>query len=173
MTFYVGTLTIVHVLISLVGIGAGFVMLFGMLRGQRLDQSTAIFLWTTVATSVTGFFFPVDRFLPSHAIGIISLLVLPVAIVALYRRHLAGPWRSIYVVTALLALYLNVFVLIVQLFLKVPALKAIAPTQTELPFAVTQLGVLALFVVLTVLAVIRFRREPVSQVPARPSTVHV
>ena len=171
MSLYVTTLTIVHVLISLVGIGAGFVMLFGMLRGQRLGQSTTIFLWTTVLTSVTGFFFPVDRFLPSHAVGIISLIVLPIAIVALYRRHLAGSWRWIFVVTALLAQYLNVFVLVVQLFQKVPALKAMAPTQTEPPFAVTQLVVLAAFVVLGVAAVIRFRQEPSDGVPASPSTV--
>ena len=171
MSLYVTTLTIVHVLISLVGIGAGFVMLFGMLRGQRLGQSTTIFLWTTVLTSVTGFFFPVDRFLPSHAVGIISLIVLPIAIVALYRRHLAGSWRWIFVVTALLAQYLNVFVLVVQLFQKVPALKAMAPTQTEPPFAVTQLVVLAAFVVLGVAAVIRFRQEPSDAVPAGPSTV--
>src|SRR5439155_19368605 len=97
-----------------------------------------IFLVTTVATSVTGFFLPFHRFMPSHGVAIISLLVLPLAIFALYGRHLAGAWRWIYVITAMIALYLNVFVLIVQAFMKIPALKAIAPTQSERPFLFAQ-----------------------------------
>jgi len=155
------TFTFVHVVISLVGILSGFVVVYGLLTAKRLDGWTATFLATTVATSVTGFFLPADRFLPSHAVGIVSLLVLPVAIFARYGRQLAGIWRRTYVVTAVIALYLNVFVLVAQLFLKVPALKAMAPTQSEPPFVFTQVGVLSLFVVLAITAVIRFRNAPV------------
>jgi len=160
MIFGLPTFTFVHVLISLAGIFSGFVVLFGLLTAKRLDGWTAVFLTTTVATSVSGFFLPADRFLPSHGVGILSLLVLPVAIFARYGRHLAGTWRPIYVVTAMIALYLNVFVLIVQLFLKVPALKAIAPTQSEAPFVMAQSVALLLFVVLAIVAAIRFRTEP-------------
>src|SRR6185295_16843981 len=109
---------------------------------NRLDRWTTLFLIMTVATSVTGFFFPVDHFTPGHLFGILSLLILPVTIFARYRRHLAGPWRLTYVATAMVALYLNVFVLVVQLFRKVPALHALAPTESEPPFQVTQLFVL-------------------------------
>jgi len=153
--------TLVHVLISLAGIFSGFVVLFGLLAGRRLDGWTVFFLATTVATSVTGFFFPVRHFMPSHALGILSLLVLAVAIYARYSRHLAGAWRKVYVVTAALALYLNAFVGIVQAFQKIPALHSMAPTQTEPPFKLAQLVVLALFVVLTIAAAIRFHGEPV------------
>jgi len=153
--------TIIHTLISLVGIFTGLVVLFGMLAGKRLDGWTKWFLITTVATSVTGFFFPFHGFTPAYAVGIISLLVLAVAIFARYPRQLAGAWRWIYVVTAVIALYLNVFVGIVQAFLKVPALHAMAPTQTEPPFKLTQLVVLALFVLLGIVAAIRFRPEPI------------
>jgi hypothetical protein len=152
--------TIIHTLISLVGIFAGFVVLFGLLAGKRLNGWTKWFLITTLLTSVTGFGFPVHHFMPSHGVGVISLLVLAVAIYARCRRELAGAWRWIYVVGAMIALYLNVFVGVVQAFEKVPALKALAPTQTEPPFKLTQLVVLALFVVLTVIAAIRFHPEP-------------
>jgi uncharacterized membrane protein SirB2 len=121
-----------------------------------------VFLTTTVLTSVTGFGFPFKGATPAINVGIISLVILAIAIVARYARHLAGAWRKTYVVTAALALYLNVFVLVVQSFEKVPALKAAAPTQKEAPFLVAQLAVLALFIVLTVLAVKRFRNEPPS-----------
>jgi hypothetical protein len=121
---------------------------------------TVIFLVTTVLTSVTGFGFPFDHLLPSHIVGIISLVVLAVAIPARYVFHLAGAWRWIYVVTAAVALYLNIFVLIVQLFEKVPALKALAPTQKEPPFLVVQLVVMAIFVVLTIVAAKRFHFQP-------------
>jgi hypothetical protein len=151
------TLTLVHVIISLIGIGSGLVVMFGLLAAKRLDRWTALFLTSTVATSVTGFFFPFHQFTPAITLAIISLFLLAVAILARYGRRLAGAWRWIYVVTAMLALYLNVFVLIVQLFQKVPALKALAPTQSEPPFLVTQLFVLALFVVLTIVATIKFR----------------
>ena len=156
--------TLVHVVISLAGIFSGFVVLFGLLAGKRLDGWTKFFLITTVATSVTGFFFPFHGFTPAIGVGIISLLVLSVAIFARYPRQLAGRWRWIYVVTAMIALYLNVFVAIVQAFEKVPVLKALAPTQSEPPFKLTQLVVLALFVVLTIVGVIRFRLEPVRAV---------
>jgi hypothetical protein len=151
--------TIVHVLISVVGIFTGLIVLFGMLAGKRLDGWTKWFLATTVLTSVTGFFFPFHGFTPAIGLGIISLLVLAVAIYARYPRQLAGNWRWIYVVTAVVALYFNVFVGVVQSFEKIPALHALAPTQTEPPFKFTQLVVLALFAVLTIIAAIRFRLE--------------
>ena len=151
------TFTHVHVVISLIGIVAGLIVAFGLLTAKRLDRWTALFLLATVATTVTGFFFPFHGFTPAIGVGIVSTVVLAVAIVARYGRKLAGAWRWIYVVTALLALYFNVFVLIVQLFQKVPTLKALAPTQSEPPFQIAQLVTLVLFVVLTILAVRRFR----------------
>jgi hypothetical protein len=153
--------TIIHVIISLVGIFTGLVVLFGMLGSKRLDGWTKWFLITTVATSVTGFFFPFHGFTPGYPVGVISLILLAIAIFARYSRQLAGAWRWIYVVTALMALYLNVFVAVVQSFLKIPALHAMAPTQNEPPFKLTQLVVLALFVVLAIFAIIRFRDEPI------------
>ncbi len=156
------TYTFLHVLISLVGIGSGLIVMFGLLTGRRLDGWTALFLATTVATSVTGFGFPFDHLLPSHILGIISLVMLAVAIVARYPLRLAGPWRRTYVITASIALYLNVFVLVVQCFEKVPALKALAPTQKEPPFLIAQLLVMALFVVLTTFAAKKFREESAS-----------
>jgi hypothetical protein len=156
------TFTLVHVVISLIGIGSGLLVMYGLLTGKRLDGATAIFLASTVATSVTGFGFPYDHLLPSHKVGILSLLVLAVAIIARYIFHLAAGWRGIYVVCAAVALYLNVFVLVVQLFEKVPALRAMAPTQKEPPFLVAQLVVLVLFVALTIIATRRFRIAPVS-----------
>jgi hypothetical protein len=134
---------------------------FGMLVGNRLDGWTKWFLITTVLTSVTGFFFPFHGFTPAIGVGIISLIVLTIATFARYSRHLAGHWRWIYVVTAMIALYLNVFVLIVQSFEKIPGLHVLAPTQTEPPFKLTQLVVLAIFVVLAIAAAIRFRLEPI------------
>ncbi len=154
------TFTLVHVVISLVGIASGLVVVFGLLTGKRLDGWTALFLATTVATSVTGFGFPFDHLLPSHKVGIISLVVLAVAILARYAFHLTGAWRRIYVISAVAALYLNVFVAVVQAFLKVPALHALAPKQTEPPFLVTQLVVLVLFVVIAIMAAKRFHDEP-------------
>jgi len=150
-------LTLVHVALSLLGIVSGLVVVYGLLASKGLDGWTAIFLVTTIATSVTGFFFPVHQLLPSHVIGILSLIVLAIAVVARYTRRLSGGWRRTYVITAALALYLNVFVLVVQLFRKVPALKELAPTQSEPPFLIAQLVVLAVFVVLTVFAARNFR----------------
>jgi hypothetical protein len=154
------TYTFLHVLISLIGIGSGVVVMYGFLVGKRLDGLNAIFLTTTFLTNVTGFGFPFEHLLPSHKVAIISLVILAIAIPARYVYHLAGAWRRIYVVSASMALYLNVFVLVVQSFMKVPALKALAPTQSEPPFLVAQLVVLAIFVGLTILAAKKFRLEP-------------
>jgi hypothetical protein len=153
------TFTAVHVVLSLIGIVTGFVVVFSFLGGQRLRVWTGLFLLTSLATSVTGFAFPVDHLLPSHVVGALSLVVLAVAIIALYGLHYRSIWRGIYVVCMALALYFNVFVGVVQAFLKLPALHALAPQQTEPPFVVAQLLVLALFIALTVVAVKRFRRE--------------
>ncbi len=153
-------ITFVHVVISLIGIATGLVVLFGMLGGNRMDALTAWFLITTVLTSATGFILPAPHFLPSHAIGILSLIVLAIAIAARYRFHMAGGWRRTYAITATIALYFNVFVLVVQSFLKVSALHDLAPTQSEPPFAIAQGIVLLLFVVLGTLATKRFRAEP-------------
>jgi hypothetical protein len=158
-----GTYTFLHVLISLMGIGSGLIVMFGLLGGKRLDGWTGLFLVTTILTSVTGFAFPFDHLLPSHKVGIISLVILAAVIPARYLFHLAGSWRWIYVVGAGMALYFNVFVLVVQAFLKVPALKALAPTQKEPPFLIAQLVVLLVFVVLIIFATKRFHlaAEPV------------
>ncbi len=158
------TYTLIHVLISLIGIGSGMVVMYGLLTRKRLDRWTALFLTTTVLTSVSGFGFPFNHLTPAIKLGIISLVLLAIAIVARYPLHLGGAWRRTYVICASLALYLNVFVLVAQSFEKVPALKALAPTQKEPPFAIAQLVVLALFVVLTIFAVKRFRSEPVAAV---------
>jgi hypothetical protein len=155
--FSLATFTLIHVAISLAGIGSGLVVAIGLLSAKRLDGWTAIFLATTVLTSVTGYGFPFEHLLPSHIVGGISLLVLAVAIYARYGRHLTGPWRRVYVIGAVVALYLNVFVLVVQLFRNVPALTKLAPTQSEPPFAIAQLVVLALFVGIGVAAASRFR----------------
>lgn len=152
----VGTFTTVHVVLSLVGLAAGIVVLLGMLEAKRLPGWTRLFLVATVLTSVTGFFFPSDRLLPSHVVGVISLVALLVALLGLYRYRLAGAWRWLYVVSAVLALYLNAFVAVVQSFLKIPAIGQLAPTQSEPPFLIAQLLVLALFVILGVRAVKRF-----------------
>ena len=151
--------TFFHVILSLAGILAGIVVVFGFLTAKRLDGWTAVFLATTVLTSVTGFLFPVHKFMPSHVVGIISLIVLAIAIFARYSRHLNGAWRRAFVISGVIALYLNVFVLVAQLFQKVPALKAIAPTQSESPFKIAQLTVLILFVILGILGARRFRIE--------------
>ena len=155
------TYTLIHVIISLIGIGSGLVVVFGLLGSKRLDGWTALFLVTTVATSVTGFFFPFHKFTPAIGVGIISLVLLALAILARYVFHLAGGWRRTYVISSVIALYLNVFVLIVQLFEKVPALNALAPTQSEPPFKITQVVVMAVFVVLGILAVRGFRKPTV------------
>jgi len=151
------TFTIVHVIISLIAIITGFIAVFGMLTGDRMASWTTIFLGTTILTSVTGFGFPFDKVLPSHIVGAISLVFLAVAVFALYAKYLTGAWRWIYVITAIIALWFNVFVLIVQSFMKISALKALAPTQSEPPFQIAQGAALVLFVILAILAVRKFR----------------
>jgi hypothetical protein len=141
----------------LIGILSGFVVLFGLLAARRLNAWTAWFLTTTVLTSVTGFLFPFHRLLPSHILGILSLILLTVAIYARCGRKLTAAWSRTYAATSVLALYLNVFALIVQLFQKVPALKAAAPTQSEPPFKMTQLLFLLVFLILTIAATKQFR----------------
>jgi hypothetical protein len=160
----VSTFTTLHVMISLIGIVTGLVALLGMLGGKSLGGWTAVFLATTVLTSVTGFLFPFTKLLPSHVVGIISLIVLAAALLALYVFRLDGPWRWIYVVGAVLALYLNVFVAVVQAFQKLAFLQPLAPTQAEAPFIVAQVVVLAIFAALGFLAVKRF--HPQMTVPA-------
>jgi hypothetical protein len=151
------TYTFVHVVLSLVGIGTGLIVFLGFIADAEMPGLTAIFLVTTVLTSATGFGFPFTKLLPSHIVGIISLVFLAAAIYALYGARLAGAWRWIYVLTASVALYLNVFVLIVQLFQKVAPLHAVAPTQSETPFVAAQALTLLVFVALGYLAVRRFR----------------
>ncbi len=149
--------TILHVIISLVAIAAGLVVFYQMLNSQFSPVWTLVFLVTTILTSVTGFMFPIAAFTPAIGFGIISLVVLAVALYALYSQHLAGAWRWIYVVTALFALYLNVFVLVVQSFQKIPALNALAPKGSEPPFAIAQAVVLAAFLYFGYCAVKAFR----------------
>jgi hypothetical protein len=150
------TFTQLHVALSLVGILTGLMVLAGLLRSRIGGGATATFLVTTILTSATGFLFPVKEILPSHVVGIISLVALAIALFALYIRRLAGSWRWIYVVTAVFSLYLNCFVGVVQAFLKQPFLKPLAPTQTEPPFVIAQAMVLLIFVVLGFLAVRAF-----------------
>jgi hypothetical protein len=158
------TFTLFHVLLSLVGIATGLIVVYGLITGKRFDAWTAIFLLFTVLTSLTGFLFPFTHLLPSHIVGILSLLMLAVAIFARYPRRLEGVWRRIYVICAMVALYLNCFVLVVQLFLKVPALHALAPKGNEPPFLIAQLALLAIFVWLTIVATRRFLCEPLAKV---------
>ena len=159
------TFTIIHVIISLVAIASGIVVLVGMLGAHRLPGWTAFFLTTTILTSVTGFMFPIHGFTPGIGTGIVSMLVLGVALIALYAKHLVGPWRWIYVTAAAAALYFNVLVLIVQSFQKVPALHALAPTQSEPPFLIAQGSALVVFLVVGFFAASRFR--PATDVLAR------
>jgi hypothetical protein len=155
----VATFTLIHVVLSLIGIVAGIVVVIEMIGSKKKEAWTTLFLTTTVLTSVTGFFFPFDRLLPSHIVGIISLILLAAAIAALRVYRLAGRWRAIYVVTAIAALYLNVFVAVVQGFLKIPFLKQLAPTQGEPPFMIAQAAVLLVFIGIGVLAFRSFRPE--------------
>jgi hypothetical protein len=154
--FSLSAYTIMHVIISLVGIATGFVVMAGMLKGQRLDTWTFWFLLFTLLTSITGYGFPFDHVLPSHIVGAISLVALVIAIVARYAFNHSGAWRWIYVVTALLAQWFNVFVLVAQGFLKVPALKALAPTQSEPPFLIAQTVVMVLFIITGIAALRKF-----------------
>jgi hypothetical protein len=162
------TFVLVHVIISLIGIAVGFVVMFGMLGSNRMPGWTAIFLLFTILTNVTGFFIPpllFDKLLPSHIIGILSLVLLAIACFALYGQKLSGAWRWVYVLTSLLSLYLNTFVLVIQSFLKVPALHALAPSTppAEPPFLIVQGIVFAFFVIMIIGAIRRFRPPVVMQ----------
>ena len=151
--------TMLHVIISLIGIVSGLAVLSGLLGSKAMPGITALFLLTTILTSATGFLFPFEKLLPSHMIGILSLVLLLIACIALYGMKLSGAWRWIYVVTAMIALYFNVFVLVIQSFLKVPALTALAPGNPPSGpvFAVVQGIVLLFFIVAIIGAVRRFR----------------
>jgi hypothetical protein len=161
------TYTLLHVAISLIGIASGLIVLYGMLMANRMDRLTAVFLATTALTSITGFAFPNEHITPGIVIGILSLIVLAIALLARYVQHMNSAWRSIYVITAAVALYFNCFVFVVQSFEKVAVLHALAPTQKEPPFAIAQLLLLCIFVVLTIMAVKRFRipSATISQLP--------
>lgn len=150
-------LTATHTGISLAGIASGLVVLAAMLQGRDIPRWTVLFLATTVLTSVTGFFFPFTRLLPSHVVGIVSLVALAVVLWARYGRAEQGRWAAVFVIGSVLALWLNVFVLVAQLFAKVPPLHALAPTQTEPPFGIAQLIVLGIFIALGLRAVRRAR----------------
>ena len=152
--------TVIHTLISLIAIFTGPIVLFGMIGGKRLDGWTKWFLITAVATTITGFFFPFHGFTPAIGLGIISLPFLALTIFARYPKHLAGSWRWIYVIGAVICLYFNLFVAVVQAFDKIPALHALAPTQSEPPFKLTQLVVLLVSALLAIVAAIRFHPEP-------------
>jgi hypothetical protein len=159
------TFVLVHVIISLVGIAAGFVVMFGMLGSNRMPGLTAVFLLLTILTSATGFLIPpllTEKLLPSHMIGVLSLILLAIACYALYGAKLSGSWRWIYVVTALLAQYFNVFVLVIQSFLKVGPLHALAPRvpPSEPPFAIAQGIVLVFFIIVIIGAIRRFHPAP-------------
>lgn len=145
MIFELPMYTLIHVVISVLGIIAGLVVVGGLVGGARLGGWTSLFLLMTILTSVTGFGFPRNGVSPAQVVGGISLVILAVCIAALYWKRLAGGWRATFVITAVTALYLNVFVLAVQLFAKIPPLIQLAPTQQEAPFAVTQVLILALF----------------------------
>lgn len=149
--------TFLHVFISLAGIVTGFVVIYGLTTAKRLPGVTAVFLVTTVLTSAQSFFLPAAGLTPARILGIISLVVLAPAIYALYGARLAGPWRAIYAGNAVLAQYLNCFVLVVQLFRRVSALAELAPTQSEPPFAIAQGVVFLVFLWLGVRAVKGFR----------------
>src|SRR5215469_3514144 len=149
----------IHVIVSLIGIASGLVVAYGLLNDKLLRGWTELFLATTILTSVTGFPLAPFGFDPPRAIGTISLVLLAAAVAALYIFRLAGAWRWIYIVSAVAALYLNVFVGVVQSFQKLPFVRALAPTQSEPPFAIAQFGALALFLVWGFLAVRRFHPE--------------
>jgi len=151
------TFTLVHVLISLVGIAFGLIVVERFVRNRALGLSNTVFLVSTIATSATGFLFPSEAFTPAHAVGVVSLLILAAALFALHIGNLIGPWRWIYGVTAVVALYLNVFVAVAQAFQKVGRLRVLAPTQSEPPFAFVQGVVLIFFLLIGIVVILRFR----------------
>jgi len=155
----VSTFTVVHVLISLLGIVSGLVVMYGLLTANRLERWTTLFLVSTAATNITGFLFPFKGVTPGIVIGVLSLILLAVAVIGRYALNLNGAWRPIYIVAASVALYFNVFVFVVQSFEKIPQLRSLAPTQKEPPFEVAQLLVLLIFVIVTGFALKRFRPD--------------
>ncbi len=154
--------TLLHVIITLIAIASGLIAVGGMFASHRLPGTTAVFLLTTVLTSVTGFLFPIRGFTPGLGVGIVSCVILAIALYAYYGKYLTGAWRWIYVVTAIAALYFNVVVLIVQSFQKVAALAALAPTQSDPPFVITQVVVMVIFILIGIFAAVKFR-------PMRPT----
>ena len=163
--FSLHAFTQLHVAISVIGIVAGLVVLLGLLGSQRLNVVTMLFLVTTALTSLTGFLFPFHGVTPGIVIGVLSLLALLFAVVARYSFHYSGSWRWIYVVSSIVALWFNVFVFIVQSFEKIPALHPLAPTGTEMPFKITQMVVLLVFVVLGIRAVRKFHPLQLTTAP--------
>jgi len=151
------TFTALHVAISLIAIASGFVVVFGMMASRSLPAVTTTFMVTTALTSITGFMFPFKGVTPGIVLGVLSIVTLAIAAIARYARHLGGVWRGTWVITAAIALYFNFFVLIVQSFEKVPALHALAPTQSEGPFKIAQSVTLLVFIAITVLAFRKFR----------------
>jgi len=153
----VGAFTLLHVVITLIAIGSGLIVVGGMFASHKLPGTTALFLFTTALTSVTGLLFPIHGFTPALGVGIVACVILALALFALYKERLVGAWRPIYVITAIVSLYLNVFVLVAQSFMKVSGLNTLAPTQSEPPFAITQGVVLVIFIIIALIAVVRFR----------------
>jgi hypothetical protein len=152
----IATFTTLHVIISLIGIGTGFIVLFGLFNGKLLSPWNGVFLVTTILTSLTGFAFPNSKITPGIVLGVLSMIVLIIALAALYAFHLKGAWRRTYAITAMIALYFNVFVLIAQIFEHVPVFHALAPTGTETPFKVAQTLLLVLFAILITTAAKKF-----------------
>ncbi len=160
MSNFLALYTFIHTAIALAGIVSGFVVMYGLFHARRLNGWTAFFLGSTLLTSLSGFGFPFTEVLPSHVFGVLSLILLALALHARYRRQMAGKWRLVYVVTAVFALYLNSFVAVVQSFQKIPALRALAPTQTEGPFIASQAILLLVFLLIGIATAIRFRIQP-------------
>lgn len=152
-----GAFTLLHLVISVVAISSGLIVIGGMLASNRLPLTTAVFLFFTAMTSITGFLFPIVGFTPALGVGALACVIMVVALVALYGKNLAGAWRWIYVIAAVVSVYLNVFVLVAQSFAKVAALNALAPTQSEPPFAAAQALTLVIFILLGIVALVRFR----------------
>jgi len=157
MGMSVSAFTTLHVLISLAAILIGLAVVWGMLTANRTGRLIFVFLLTTALTTLTGFLFPIAAFIPALGVGIFSTFILVVTLAALYAFRMRGPWRWVFVTGAVLSLYLNVFVLVVQSFQKVPALKALAPRGSEAPFIITQGAVLAIFILAALLTLRRFQ----------------
>ncbi|NAW63696.1 hypothetical protein [Photobacterium halotolerans] len=161
---------LIHVVLSIIALIAGFVAMLSVLAAKHLKGWTTLFLLTTLATSLTGFILPADQLLPSHIIGLLSLLTLGLAIYAWYIKKLQLRWRATYAITATITLYFNTFVAVVQIFLKIPGLRALAPTQTELPFIMVQTLVFLLFVVIGLKATKRLPALPPTATKIRQRT---